>query len=555
MTQETLGRLSKESRKAIEKMGFEELSPIQQQAIPPLLDGRDLIGQAQTGTGKTAAFCLPLIEKLDPTLTRPQAMILCPTRELSVQVAEELGRLAKYHKRIQVLPVYGGAPIDRQIRALRAGVHVVVGTPGRVMDHMRRRTLKLDDIRYFVLDEADEMFAMGFREDMAEVIEALPENVQKAFFSATMAQDIRRFAERYLENPEYVQLVRSEMTVPRVEQHWYELQEYMKPEILTRLVDVYDPRLCIVFCNTKKKTDELASTLAGRGYAVGALHGDLKQSQRDAVMGQFKRGQIEILVATDVAARGLDVDDIDLVINYDMPQDEEYYVHRIGRTARAGRDGKAVSLIAGKDIYKLRDIRRYTKADIDRKELPTLSDMRDHSSQRLIQRLRSTMEEGEKNEPLVDLLISEGFNSYDIACAALAYSRALAPAMQHDELAIVDDPEARERHRREREKKRDGKKRDGGKGKNKGMRFVRLQLDAGKEAHISQRHIVAALIENAEIQAGAIGRIDLYPNHSFVDVAAHEADRVLRAMRDAKLRGKIVRWERARPRRPQHKRA
>lgn len=316
--------LSDEIQRGISDMGFEEMSPIQAQSIPILLEGRDIIGQAQTGTGKTASFGIPILEMVDPANKSLQALVLCPTRELSIQVAEEISSLGKYKRGIQILPIYGGQPIDRQIRALKKGVQVVVGTPGRVMDHMRRGTLKTGNIRMMVLDEADEMFDMGFRDDIEIVMKDLPEDRQTIFFSATMAKEIVRFASRYQKNPEMVKVVHKALTVPKVEQGYFELKEHMKTEILSRLLDIYNPKLAIVFCNTKRKVDELVSQLQGRGYSADGLHGDLKQSQRDNVMGKFRNGTIDILVATDVAARGLDVDDIDLVINYDFPQDDEY---------------------------------------------------------------------------------------------------------------------------------------------------------------------------------------------------------------------------------------
>lgn len=533
----TLETLEEQSLKAIEKMGFEELSPIQEQAIPHLKEGKDLIGQAQTGTGKTAAFCLPLLEKLDMSDKNTQAMILCPTRELSVQVAEELGRLGQFYKKLTVLPVYGGAPIDRQIRALRNQVQVVVGTPGRVLDHMRRKTLKLDTVRYFVLDEADEMFAMGFRDDMATVIEALPEGVQKVFFSATMPEPIRRFASKYLKDPVMVQMVHKELTVPKVEQAYFELKEYMKTEILTRLIDIHNPRLGIVFCNTKKKVDELTTELQAKGYSADALHGDLKQSQRDSVMHKFKRGTVDLLIATDVAARGLDVDDVDLVVNYDMPQDEEYYVHRIGRTARAGREGIAISFIAGKDIYKLRDIQRFTKTRIQKQELPTLADLKARNREKLVEKIRVLLSGDNLEEPLVDLLVAEDHNSYDIACALLRLYMKSHQTRKHDELDVVDNPQAyKERPQRS----------SSGKSKPQG-RFARLFLNAGKDDKISQRHIVGAITERSGIKSSSIGKIEIFPNASFVEVSERDVAQVLSAMKGETIKGVRIKLERARP--------
>ena len=432
--------VSDDIRKGISDIGFEEMSPIQAQAIPVILAGKDIIGQAQTGTGKTAAFGIPILEMIDIKDKSIQALILCTTRELSIQVAEEIGRLGKFKKGLSVLPVYGGQPIDRQLRVLRKGVHIVVGTPGRVIDHIKRKTLKTDKVKMMVLDEADEMFDMGFRDDIALVMNGLHEDRQTIFFSATMAKEIVRFASRYQKDPVMVKVVHKELTVPKVEQGYFELREQMKTEVLSRLIDMYNPQLSLVFCNTKRKVDELVVSLQSRGYTADALHGDLKQSQRDTVMGKFRRGVIDILVATDVAARGLDVDEIDLVFNYDMPQDEEYYVHRIGRTARAGRDGRAFSFVAGKDIHKLRDIQRYTNTKIPRHELPTLSDIEEIYTSSMLDKIKETIDAGDLKtyEKIVDKLLAEDYTSLDIAAALLKYHMVNNKLEGHEKLANVD---------------------------------------------------------------------------------------------------------------------
>ncbi len=350
--------------RAVAEMGFEAVSPIQAQAIPAQMEGRDMIGQAQTGTGKTAAFGIPLLQKIDPEDKKIQAIILLPTRELAIQVAEEIRRLAKFMHKIKVLPVYGGQDIGRQIRSLKEGVQVVIGTPGRVMDHMRRRTIRVDHVHTAVLDEADEMLNMGFLEDMETILSQLPQERQTVMFSATMPSAIADIAKRFQHEPVMVRVVKKELTVPEVTQYYYEVKPKNKVEVLCRLMDLYSPKLSVVFCNTKKGVDELVQALQGRGYFAEGLHGDLKQEQRDRVMNGFRNGRTEILVATDVAARGIDVDDVEAVFNYDIPQDDEYYVHRIGRTGRAGRVGKAFSLVVGKEVYKLRDIQRYCKTKI-----------------------------------------------------------------------------------------------------------------------------------------------------------------------------------------------
>ncbi len=355
--------------RAIREMGFEKLSPIQRQAIPILLQGEDIIGQAQTGTGKTAAFGIPAIQKCDPELKRLQTIILCPTRELAIQAAEELRRLSKYMHGIKVLPVYGGQDIGRQIAGLK-GVQIVVGTPGRVMDHMRRHTIRLDDVNMVVLDEADEMLNMGFREDMETILGEVTGEHQTALFSATMPQPILDITGQFQKNARMVRMAAKELTIPLVSQKFYRIRSQDKDAACVRLLDYYQPRLCLIFCNTKKKVDELAEVLKKAGYQAEGLHGDLAQHQRDVVMGRFRGGSTNILIATDVAARGIDVDNVEAVINYDIPQDIEYYVHRIGRTGRAGRTGRSFTFVSGRELFKIRDIERVCRTTVEEKKLP-----------------------------------------------------------------------------------------------------------------------------------------------------------------------------------------
>ncbi|MCM1044689.1 MAG: DEAD/DEAH box helicase [Candidatus Gastranaerophilales bacterium] len=365
-------RLDKRILRAIEGMGFEKLSPIQKQAIPYLLDGRDIIGQAQTGTGKTAAFGIPAIQKVDPELRKLQVIILCPTRELAIQAAEELRRLAKYMHGVKVLPVYGGQEIGRQIIGLK-GVQIIVGTPGRVMDHMRRHTIKLDDIRMVVLDEADEMLNMGFREDMENILGQIPCEHQTALFSATMPQPILDIADQFQTDAKLIKVAAKELTIPLVSQRYYRIKKQDKDAACIRLLEYYQPKLTLIFCNTKHKVDEVAEMLKCHGYQAEGLHGDMSQNQRDLAMGRFRNGSTAILIATDVAARGIDVDDVEAVINYDIPQDIEYYVHRIGRTGRAGRKGRSFTFVCGKEIYQLRDIERVCHTKVEEKKLPGAS--------------------------------------------------------------------------------------------------------------------------------------------------------------------------------------
>lgn len=367
--------IDKKILKGIKEMGFEVMTPIQAQAIPVLLEGKDIIGQAQTGTGKTAAFGIPLIQNVDADNKHLQAIVLCPTRELAIQAAEELRKLAKFTHGIKVLPIYGGQDINTQIRSLKTGVQIVVGTPGRVMDHMRRRTMKLDHIRTMVLDEADEMLNMGFREDIETILEGMSTEHQTALFSATMPKPILDITKKYQKDAVLIKVASKELTIPLVKQYYYEVKGKNKSDVVCRLLDYYNPKRTMIFCNTKRMVDELSETLKGRGYFADGLHGDMSQRQRDVVMNRFRSAKTDILIATDVAARGIDVDDIEAVFNYDVPQDIEYYVHRIGRTGRAGRKGRSFTLVSGRDIYKIRDIERACKTKIKCRRIPSADDV------------------------------------------------------------------------------------------------------------------------------------------------------------------------------------
>ncbi len=365
--------LSPESLKAVAKMGFEEASPIQTAVIPMILSGRDVVGQSSTGSGKTAAFALPAIERVDPAIRAVQVLILCPTRELAVQVAEETGKLAIFKPRVMGVPIYGGQSYDRQYRALAAGAQVVIGTPGRVMDHMERGTLKLDKLRLVILDETDRMLDMGFRDDIEHILKAVPEKRQLRCFSATIPRASQDLIGRYSKNPEWIKIESVAQNAPQVEQVYFEVDRRSKIEALTRLIDVYDFRYGIIFCSTKIMVDELDEHLHSRGYSTDRLHGDITQAQRDRVMDKFRRRGFEFLVATDVAARGLDVDDLEVVFNFDLPNDAEDYTHRIGRTGRAGRKGRAITFVSGQEIYKLQSMVRWAKLDIRRERIPCVA--------------------------------------------------------------------------------------------------------------------------------------------------------------------------------------
>ncbi|OQO98853.1 DEAD/DEAH box helicase [Geobacillus sp. 44C] len=383
--------LSNELMKAIRRMGFEETTPIQAETIPLSLQNKDVIGQAQTGTGKTAAFGIPLIEKVDVKNESIQGLVVAPTRELAIQVSEELYKIGAV-KRVRVLPIYGGQDIERQIRALKKRPHIIVGTPGRIIDHINRKTLRLDNVHTVVLDEADEMLNMGFIDDIEAILSNVPEKRQTLLFSATMPEPIRRIAERFMNEPHIVKVKAREMTVPNIQQYYLEVQEKKKFDILTRLLDIQAPELAIVFGRTKRRVDELAEALNLRGYAAEGIHGDLSQAKRLSVLRKFKEGSIEILVATDVAARGLDISGVTHVYNFDIPQDPESYVHRIGRTGRAGKTGVAMTFVTPREIGQLHNIERTTKRKMERMKPPTLDEALEGQQRIAVEKLVATVE-------------------------------------------------------------------------------------------------------------------------------------------------------------------
>ena len=506
--------------RAIAEMGFEQPSPIQAQSIPIAVEGKDMIGQARTGTGKTASFGIPMLQRINPKDKSLQAIVLCPTRELAIQSANEIRKLAKFLHGIKVLPIYGGQEISKQIRSLKGGVQIVIGTPGRVMDHLRRHTLKPQTVDIVVLDEADEMLNMGFREDIETILGQLPEERQTMLFSATMPKPILEIAKRYLHEPEIVKVIQKELTVPKIEQYYYEVNPRKKNEVLSRLLDMYDPSLSLVFCNTKRKVDELVADLKGRGYFAEGLHGDMKQSQRDRVMNGFRNGRTDILVATDVAARGIDVDDVEAVFNYDVPQDDEYYVHRIGRTGRAGREGRAFTLVVGKEIYKLKDIQRYCKTKIRRQPIPSVNDVAAIKVEKLLEQageLIATDGLGRMMDLLEEYLDGSDYSATEMAAALLA--------MQLGETSTQTLP----------------KEEFGDTGAEPGM--VRMFMNIGKKDRVRIGDLLGAVAGESGMEGALVGTIDMYDNFSFVEVPQEYAAAVLEAMNHSKIKGRRVNME------------
>ena len=409
--------------RAVKELGFEHMTPIQEQAIPLFMTGQDIIGQAQTGTGKTAAFGIPILQKIDPENRSLQAVILCPTRELAMQAADELRKFAKYMNGIKVLPVYGGQEIYKQIKNLKTGVQIVVGTPGRVMDHMRRHTLKMDGVHTVVLDEADEMLNMGFREDIETILKEMPKERQTGLFSATMPKPILDITKTYQKNAAYVKMTPKEVTIPLIKQAYYQVRKQDKEEVLCRLIDYYDPKRALIFCNTKRMVDELTEHLKGRGYEVEGLHGDLTQGQRDTVMNLFRSGRTNILIATDVAARGIDVNDVEAVYNYDVPEDIEYYVHRIGRTGRAGKTGRSFTLVVGREAYKIRDIERICHTKIKERKIPNAADITARKAEKILQEAVAVIENDDISRAVEYILDAVALGQYSATQIAAAFMK------------------------------------------------------------------------------------------------------------------------------------
>ncbi|HOW66072.1 MAG TPA: DEAD/DEAH box helicase [Verrucomicrobiota bacterium] len=562
--------------KAVDKLGFEQASPIQAEAIPVLLAGRDVVGQSQTGSGKTAAFAIPAIEKSDPHRKSTQTLILCPTRELAVQVSEEIHRLALFKRGIHSLPIYGGQSYERQFWGLQQGAQIVIGTPGRLMDHMRRGTLSLESVRMVILDEADVMLDMGFREDIELILRSVPAERQTVFFSATLPAAIRELISRYSRDPLTVQIQQKTLTVPTVDQVYYEVDRRFKIELLTRLIDIHDLKLGIIFCNTKRMVDDLADHLEAQGYSADRLHGDMSQAMRDRVMNKFRKSGLEFLVATDVAARGIDVDDIQVVFNYDLPYDVEDYVHRIGRTGRAGRSGRAITFVAGREIFQIRNIERFANIRIHRARIPTTGEVEEARTHLVIDRLRSVLKKGDypRQDHLLERLLEEGYSSTDIASALLHQlqggdspdtgrpKRDSSPTRQEREFhqpvhnpeppRLPPPPRARAPKKApeapaELDKAPEWVRRKTGASPRSTLppwhrddseiEQTRLWVNAGAEMGIQAGDVVGAILGETGLPAGTVGTVDIRERHLFVDVATEHAETILAKLRHIRLKG------------------
>lgn len=529
---------------AVVDEGYTEPTPIQAAVIPVLLSGKDVIGQAQTGTGKTAAFSLPMLQTIEMGLGSVQGLILAPTRELAMQVSQAIYTYGK-HLGVRVLAVYGGQPYARQISRLKKGVDIVVGTPGRLIDLIQRKSLDLSEIRMLVLDEADEMLSMGFIEDIETILAETPPDRQTALFSATVPPEIRRLADGYMQKPQSVSIERSQLTVAAVDQRHYLVNESDKIAALTRLLEVEDITRALIFARTRVGTGDLASQLSSLGYPAEALHGDMGQDEREQVLARFRGERVNVLVATDVAARGLDIDDISHVFNFDLPPNPEVYVHRVGRTGRAGKTGVAVTLLTPAELWRLRRIEGYTKQSIRKENLPTVAEIEARREAHLLEKVGVWLnrDRARRERDLVEQLVSAGHDPLDIAAAALKLTnlaengRAIAPVQE------VHEGRARSNRRERSSAPRGRNQRWSTDSHEKGM--VRLSLNAGKVQGVRPNDVVSAIARNAQIPGRAIGAIHIRPEQTFVDVPEHLVSQVLNGPSSYRIHRSEVTVERA----------
>ena len=519
--------LSKELKKALNDMEFVEMTAIQSQSIPAMIAGNDIVAQAPTGTGKTCSFGIPVVENTDTSERNVTSLILAPTRELALQIANELIRLTKYKKSIRIAVVYGGQNIDRQILALKRKPQIIVATPGRLMDHMRRKTIRLDHLKTLVLDEADEMLDMGFREDIDEILQSVPEERQTVLFSATMSREILDITKKYLKDPVKIKTTKSEVTVSSVKQYYLEVSPDNKTDVLARLIDVNDFKLSMVFCNTKKKVDELAHDLTVRGYNAMGLHGDMKQSQRDRVMREFKNGNIETLIATDVAARGIDIKDIDVVFNYDLPDDMEYYVHRIGRTGRANREGVSYSLVSRREMYRLHEIMRYTKAKIKLMTIPNVAEITNVRIQQTLNGILDVLSHQKLDtyEQAILDFVENTDDAYTILNVAAAF---LARDSDTGELKEIEENFSSDRRR--------GNSRSGN------PNATRMFINVGRLDRVNV-NTMRKLLNDANITDEEIYDIDIMEKFSFIEINNSKVDDVFVALNGIMMNGRRVNTE------------
>lgn len=510
--------LSEEILKATERMGFVDLTPVQAETILPVLEGKDVIVQAPTGTGKTCAFGIPMIEKTDVSSKTLDGIVLCPTRELVIQTCEELSNVSKFKKGINIVAIYGGQPIDKQIFALKKKPQIVVATPGRLIDHIKRKTIKMKDLKILVLDEADEMLNMGFREDLDIILETAPDSRQTILFSATMPQEIIDIATKYQkENPHFIKVTKDELTVTTVKQHYLEVKQPNRIDAIARLIDANKYKLCMVFCNTKKKVDEVCAELRLKKYPADALHGDMKQMQRDRVMSRFKKGMTGILVATDVAARGIDVDDVDAVFNLEIPDDFEYYVHRIGRTGRANKEGVSYTFVSGREVKKLKELMKYTKGEISLAQLPSLKEVKAVNLEGIIDDAGKILLDNnfkDYREYLEKYTLSQGVDIYDLSSALLK--------MLNEGKGFLEEDFKDKKHNDENK--------------------IRMFVNLGKMDKMGTNNMIE-LLKSGGVEFEKIGKIDIMEKFSFIDVEKDTADLIMETLNGTFYKKRKVTFE------------
>ncbi len=558
-TFDSLG-LNENILKSIKSVGYETPSPIQAESIPPLLEGRDLLGQAQTGTGKTAAFALPILQKISLREKSPQVLVLAPTRELAIQVAEAFQTYANKLSGFHVLPIYGGQSYEGQIRALKRGVHVIVGTPGRVMDHMRKGTLKLDKLKHLVLDEADEMLRMGFIDDVEWVMGQTPPDRQIALFSATMPREIAKVANTYLTDPVHIKIKVSTTTAETIRQRYWPVGGLRKLDALTRILEIEPFDAMIIFVRTKTATVELAEKLEARGYSCAALNGDISQNIRERTVDRLKKGRIDILIATDVAARGLDVERISHVLNYDIPYDTEAYVHRIGRTGRAGREGEAILFVAKRELRMLRAIEKSTGKKIEQMRVPSISDINQQRVVRFKQRITETLEKGDLDfyrQLLNEYQEENDVDPMDIASAFAVLSEGTSPIFIEDTSPKFERSERSDR-REPRERNTNDKprgERASGKRDDK-VDMDTYRIEVGHSDKVTPGNIVGAIANEAGIESQYIGQIRIQDDFSFVDLPSGMPKEVFNTLRTVRVCQKPMQITQVKEgQRPQRKRS
>jgi len=526
----------------LEAMGFTEFTPIQERVIMPIIAGQDVIGQAHTGTGKTAAFAIPVLNNLDLSLDKPQCLILCPTRELAVQVRKEIKTISKFMN-VTSTAVYGGAPIVDQIKKIKKGSQIIVGTPGRTIDLINRRVLKFDHIKTLILDEADEMLKMGFKEDIDEILQNANEKIQTLLFSATIPKNVLNIKDKYQKNPVFVKTVSNEMTSDTINQSYYVVKHQNKIEALARIIDIYAPKLALVFCNTKNKVDEVTEKMIEKGYNCDKIHGDIKQSTRMEVLNKFNNGIINLLIATDVAARGLDIKHVEAVINYDVPDKEDYYVHRIGRTGRAGSQGYSFTLSSSKEMNKIESIERFTKKEINKRNVPTAEKVLEVKKSKIAKEIMQTIETDDLSDmkQMANELYSSDYDAEDVIAALLKMNYNFKVASDVTDL----NEHVGKRNKATPRTYGDKQKRSFGDSNLQD----RYYIGVGKKDKVKPSDILGAVAGESGIPGDSVAKIDIYETFSFFNVAPEHRKAVLTNMKNIRIKGRTVSAELTKKRR------